>query len=553
MPFANPEKSFDVAVRHLFRHLGDTAALRRNPLVRDRFGKAGDAKTDAVCVAEIRNRILREAALCRSHDIAAGAGVHARRQYTIVEAVCLGEPAAQTIARLKLSRRQYYRDRQTICARVGRALVSRRDVQPQVTIDEPLELLLRRAAALVDQGFPQRAVSLLDQSWSGITLGESRFRSRIELAHALIAAGDVKRANRLLDYARNELQHGVKSGRESLDERLALAEARFAFATGHDGEAGPMLDALAKRHVSLRHGNALALETLVECGLRHCSNARFDRGRELLGKARSIASRLPDIAPHQNVAIALLHAYCAEDIVDEYDGSYRRFRDALALSIANASVRGSLEATIGLMGHYASVGVDDEMFDYAQRALVMARSTEGHQHLLFAVAWIGTTLMKTRYWRAVDPLIFEAEQFALPGTLHWVFIKEAQADFLARTASYQAARVSFAAARDAAITLQNPKWQAIVFRDLGLMLNRLGDETSIETMEHAVKLAESTAGAWSRSLTYRAASKVLTNRRLAKLAGASGLDTRVMEQCSDGAATPYRSQRSSSRLSLTGT
>jgi hypothetical protein len=124
--------------------------------------------------------------------------------------------------------------------------------------------------------------------------------------------------------------------------------------------------------------------------------------------------------------------------------------------------------------------------------------------------------LKTPYWQAADPLVFEAERIALPGTLHWTFLKEAQADFFAHTARYANAEQSFAEAGKAASSLQNKKWQAIVLRDSGLMLKRQGNLGSADSMRRALELAESSAGAWTLSLTYRAASEVLPEARLAR-------------------------------------
>jgi hypothetical protein len=168
------------------------------------------------------------------------------------------------------------------------------------------------------------------------------------------------------------------------------------------------------------------------------------------------------------------------------------------------------------MGYFGSVGRNDEMFSMAERALELARATEGQRHKLFAAAWIATTLLKTPYWQAADPLVFEAEQLARPGTLHWTFVKEAQADLFAHKSQFSDAERSFAQAGDAARALQNKKWEAIVLRDLGLLLKRTGSRQSVESMRRAVELAEHGAGAWTLSLTYRAASEVLPGVRHAQ-------------------------------------
>lgn len=518
MPYADPEKSFDAAVRHLFRHLADASALRRNPLVRDYFTAKKKTQADDALLREIRDRILNAAARCCSDDGAAGLEQQARRRHAIVTAICSGEPALQTAGRLKLSRRQYYRERHAICTRAALAFVPRTtEPIPRIRLSDPQRLLFSRAASLSDQGLAQRAVTILDQAWAGIPLGNDRFAARLELADSLISFGELARAGKLLEYARNEvLRSDDKIGSE-LQDRAALIDARRGLAAGEDARAGRALEELAEKQVTVKRVDETAFDALVECGLWHCANARFSAARKMLRRARTVAGKLPNVAPHRQVVLALLHAYCAEDLADDYDGSYRRFRAALDLSIASASLRGTLESTIGLMGYYGSVGRDDDMLALAQRALEIARSTEGRRHLLFAAAWIGTTLLKTRYWRAADPLLFEAERISVPGTLHWIFVKEAQADLLVRLAEYEGAQKSFTAAQEAARNLQNRKWQAIVCRDEGLMLKRLGSRDSVATMQRALELAEEGAGAWTLALTYRAASEVIPGVRAAGL------------------------------------
>ena len=71
MPHEDPDPSFDSAVRHLFRHLGDAAALRKNPLTRRFFERAEAARSSHAVVAEIRGAIVRPR-WCYRDDVNAG-------------------------------------------------------------------------------------------------------------------------------------------------------------------------------------------------------------------------------------------------------------------------------------------------------------------------------------------------------------------------------------------------------------------------------------------------------------------------------------------------
>jgi len=120
-------KLFHFEVRHLFRHLGEGSALRRNALVRARFERETKGETDSELVAEVTAHVKVEAAACRSRDIAAGCKDTAERLYAIICAIIAKEAPVRTASSLNLSRRQYYRDRRAICTRIARTFIRTTD------------------------------------------------------------------------------------------------------------------------------------------------------------------------------------------------------------------------------------------------------------------------------------------------------------------------------------------------------------------------------------------------------------------------------------------
>jgi hypothetical protein len=67
--------------------------------------------------------------------------------------------------------------------------------------------------------------------------------------------------------------------------------------------------------------------------------------------------------------------------------------------------------------------------------------------------------------------------------------------------------------------VSNPRLESIVLRDLAVVLHRAGSVTEgIEFMKHAVELAEDYSGIWSLWNTYEAAARLLTDRRIVRLA-----------------------------------
>lgn len=454
MARANPESCFEVAARHLFRHINDVKALRSNPLVRSMHAGAEKGGGDRAILLAIHERIMMEArALCKDYA-AAGSKLHARRQYAIVVALCAGEAAANTAARLGLSRRQYYRERRVICTRVSRALVQvTADQTARFEVSDPLRLLLARAEALLDQGFARRAVELVGKARSGLPEGVARSAMQLSLADALISLGFAARARRLLNESCEDADAG-KAGdptsRWLYDHRL-LVGARLAIETGRNADAGRALESLTRRRITDEQANEIALDALVECGNWYCQSGKFSQARNMLERARDVSRRLPHAAAHRQIATTLLAAHCAEDSIDEFGLEHHWLSEGLALSLSNGSACGMLAAMNGLMGYYVSTGRDDEVvYALAEESLCIARGTEGTRILADVGIEIATMLLRTRYWRAVDPLLFEVETLAQSGTLRWAILKHLQGTFLMRTGRYDRARVPLAAAYEAA-------------------------------------------------------------------------------------------------------
>ena len=128
-------------------------------------------------------------------------------------------------------------------------------------------------------------------------------------------------------------------------------------------------------------------------------------------------------------------------------------------------------------------------------------------------------MLRTRHWRSIDPLLFEVEKLAQPDTLRWAILKHLQGNFLMRAGRYDRARAPLLGAYEAARRVSNPRLESIVLRDLAVVLHHAGSVTEgIEFMKHAVELAEDYSGVWSLWNTYEAAARLLTDRRIVRLA-----------------------------------
>jgi len=522
MSRANPESCFEVAARHLFRHINDAKSLRYNPLVRSLCAGAEKSRGDRAVLSAVHARVLTEAGtLCKDYS-AAGSKERAHRQYAIVVALCAGETAADTAAQLGLSRRQYYRERRGICLRVSRALVA--VVSPRVTrfeIGDQQQLLLARADALLDQGFAGRAVHLLGKARAALPPGAARLAVQLRLAEALISLGLLGRAERLLSEFCSDADAHVLSDPTSrwLYDRQLLVGARLAMETGRNADAGQALALLARRRIAAAQADEETLDALVECGNWYCQNGEFSQARNVLERVRTVSRRLPHAATHRQIAVALLAAHCAEDSVDEFGLEHHWLSEALSLSTSNGSVCGTLEAMNGLMGYYVSTGRDDDAYELAKQSLTIAQNTEGTRLLADVGIETTTMMLRTRHWRAVDPLLFDVEKLTQPGTLRWAILKHLQGNFLMRACRYERARAPLVGAYEAARSVGNRRLESIVLRDLAVVLHRVDSVTKgIELMRHAVELAEGHSAVWSLWNTYEAAARLLPDRRIERLA-----------------------------------
>jgi hypothetical protein len=247
MPHREPESSSaDSAVRHLFRHLGDAPALRQNPLTGSFFERAKTSRSTHAVVADIRGAIHEAAARCYRDDVNAGQPARAEHQLAIVKAICAHVPAKQSMAQLGLSSRQYYRDRVAICRRVAKLVASaQRTASSRLDVGEPLDFLLQRAGALIEQGFSDMASSELERALAQTETPQVKIAALLELSKAAVASGSVERAGETLSAANALLARlGEADGAARLRERARYISVRVARAAGKYGDACSLLDAV---------------------------------------------------------------------------------------------------------------------------------------------------------------------------------------------------------------------------------------------------------------------------------------------------------------------
>jgi len=522
MPYANPETSFEAAASHLFRHINDLDVLRKNPLLRSYFASTKKRGSGAVLEGVHAQILTQTDALCEQLA-AKGRRGKPRRQRDIVDALCAGEPALETAARLHISRSHYYRERRAICTRVAWGLMrSASSPTTRSTVsDDPLRLLFTRAESLADRGCSYKAVSILEDAYSCISEGFAKSATGLQLAQELTFLGCNDRAAELLARSTvlTEHQGAENIASEWLCDSLALNKARLECQLRRDVDDGCAVEELARRRIAEQRADYATFDVLLFCGVQYRNTGRYREARNMLRHLHEVEQKLPRSFAEQQIALALLTAYCVEDSNDEFGLAERSLKDALELSISTGMVLGALLAMCGLISHEATRGRDDEVYAIAEEALRTASGMDCARFLGDVAVEIVTALLRTRYWRAAKPLVFEVERLVAAGSRSYTLLKQAQGSFLMRTGRHDKARAVLLAAYKSARKLGNRKLEGLILRDRAIALYRSDLENDrADLMKEAVQLIEQYGSAGDLLMTYDLAARLLGDRRSLRLA-----------------------------------
>jgi tetratricopeptide (TPR) repeat protein len=295
-----------------------------------------------------------------------------------------------------------------------------------------------------------------------------------------------------------------------------LIEFRVAKTVGKSDEATVLMDRLV-RHGPEATPNANSEELEIAIEVEHCHfciiNGWFPDAATAFSRVESLSRRARHVSPEQQVNVSIMAALSSahQRTNARYD-SLERLNDTLELSLNFGSVRGVLSATIGLMHYWADVADDERASVYAERSIQLARRVEGAAGLVTVAVDVGAAMLATKHWRMLNPLLFEAEALALPGSRNWTAIRGLEGNLLRRLGHRSKALEVLVTAETAARDLKNDRLYGMVLREMALALHDAGrrDEAR-ECIKTAVTLAESSASALGLRLAHMAASKILKN------------------------------------------
>jgi tetratricopeptide (TPR) repeat protein len=472
---------FEAATRDLFRHIHDSAHLKRNPLVSQFFDNASDRHSEHVAVTSIRTRILEIARTTFETDTAEGRSDLARRQFAIAEALCAKERPTAIADRLGLSRSQFYRDRQIVARRIAAELQLQDASRGALTEGpyEPLRLFIQRAVAMIGQGFAHKAI----EEFYGLlkvtaTNKSAQGQLLMRLCDAWIALGDTSRASEYLLASRQLIANTRLPEQEEarLRDLDQLMQGRLARAAGTYDEARQTLGAVVARGINEPLMDPQSEEVLLEIAVEACVAAyesrRQEEARRYLQQAADLGARVATIPMNLRVQLEIAAGYTS-DPASQLD-AYWRYRKALELALAGGSAEGAVLASHLLAFHFARRRDSQRAYEYCLRAIEIARAIEGKDTFATAVVYAGHILVGTRFWRALGPQLFDVEMFCRPGTPRWVRLKDAQGVVLAKAGRPIDAMAALAAAENCAWTPEDRVDRVRRLRHLSSMSARLG-------------------------------------------------------------------------------
>lgn len=536
MPAADPRASFAVAVRHLFHHLDDANALRKNPLVSRYFeenasGRLSHAQHRAA-LGYIRSLIIAAAGRCRESDIAGHQKERALRQFTIIERCCLkGEPIADVAAELGISLRQCYRERSAICLRVASFIRREREHRAQhvESVDEH-RFAVKLAVALAEVGEFEGACREFGEIVSGSASAQQKIEGLCRWADVQVELGALAAAESSLLAAAGILasQNGALPDQRACAARcdIELVRTRLAWASADPVQADQSLKSaqIEAEHLSGAGNGGQRIRELQVTVLVEATNRALERGEFLEAQAyldRADAALSDCLEPSVCQRVDLMLARARLQLASFRPGSFAALQEnfiALAearqLARSCSSPKREIEAELLLADRHVDPDNGEEALDTARRVLGMA-SKLGNKRLLVTVSvGLADLVCRPRFENVLPSILSVADQVAVSNSLDWAIMTHIKATSLLQRGDARGAWSCGQRAAYAADRLNSPRLATAASRVLALAAHQLGHKSeAVDRILYATQMAERYASPWSCLRTYAAAAS-LTGKKV---------------------------------------
>jgi len=420
LPNADPNLSFSVATKHLFRHLHDARALRTNPLVRHLFvlpaHGARRREQDAAGLARV-HRLVREAAQRERNALAAaGNEERAERCQEIVARQCLARRSIREVAaELGISYQHCYRERAEICRRIAHDISVRGDaptLQYRAEFDEFRFLLnrtkRRAASGDLDAAFDEsRALVRVAPTVSG------KIEALRVGALASLRTGDVERARDAHAVAQRLLD-------SDLEEPLALrGVARASVALLACDLAYDRADTLEALQMAERataslepwhehapaHAGELYVESLLEFGAALWNRGLLEEGYDSIARAQAQLERVRATSSQLRSRVAAGLWRVRNHLLVSSKAWYPAWQRANGLTAAFEEAYASgapleaADALVALVQCHAFAGHDAEALRAARFAVWLASQQSSERIRTQTAIQLAMVLLWTRHWK----------------------------------------------------------------------------------------------------------------------------------------------------------
>lgn len=430
-PLQSDRTSFSAASKHLFRHLHDPRALRKNALVR-RYFASGDGTTnkarDAATLERIHQDVRRAAELCRDADFAEGHDERAMRQYAIVTQQCIERrPLAEVAAALGISEAHCYRERAAICRRVARYIAERDDapaLEPLPAIDE-FRFLANQTMHRVEFADENAIFRECDDLVRGAPSAQERIEALRLNASISVHFGNFARARAAHVAAQGiwaeHLDGQPSNAREIAHACIDLIGLELAVKAG---DAQEVLRTAQSATTALEPFAATApmrvrelyVESLFNLGMAVANLGSFEAGFDHVAKAEALVEQIrPASAPLRSWVMVeawrgrnrlLMSSRHWLPAWQREQGITRAFEYAYTAGAFAHAIRALVAAT----EHHAFAGNDAEALSAARSVVALAKKHPNSRVLGHNSITAVLPLLSTQYWAEGTALLPARDQ-----------------------------------------------------------------------------------------------------------------------------------------------
>jgi tetratricopeptide (TPR) repeat protein len=536
---ADPKAGFDVAVRHLFRHLDNARELRRNPLVSKLFEQSDVPSTrsrDLTAVAQVRRLVVEAVERCYAANSSTLDAERRRRQSVIFRRCVLERnPLDSVAAELGISKRLLYSERANICERIAR-YIQKQDLLERASALRMLDRLafqFERAAAQVEAGEYDLAV----RNYNGILETASTPSQKIE---ALCKRAEIElECGRFLD-ARRTIVHATELSESSVNAlsakalgasraHIELLRSRTAWFTADFSTASTALNAASLaletvRSIAGKRIKELLLDVLIEQGTRARLDGDFARASRHLADIAETAREIPDVSPQRSIDWHMLrgqveYQFARPGTTFAMGDYFALLADLLHLAKKCRSLRRILEIEVEFTDPFVRANPGGIGLNSAQHMLSMARELNNRRLISHVSIYMADHLASTNVWKAVPHILEDARRIEVEGSREWGHMRLIEARYHLRAGDWAKAHECGEQAWQAGRSMRSSRVEGAGLRsmaDAELKLGRHGDarEHILEALPHV----EGGASPEACIMTYRVAAAVTGDRRFSRAA-----------------------------------